>query len=220
MTTTPCSLGAARYIDAYALPANPAAGARHLQFGMGRQAVQTPPAVGRIFPHGWSTTDGSPMSIGVPVLPFLPSREPRSGWLADALRALAEVDEEIAEDGLPDISASARSEANRIIVALARHPRAPTVYPTQDGEIAIHFGSRDRPSSVIILLDRHGRGECYAYTGGRSRRAHYDAASDLPDGFVMEQLRALAPERMTHLSTQAGLGASAMTLLGGVPSGL
>ena len=48
---------------------------------------------------------------------------------------------------------------------------------------------------MVILLDNHGHGECYSYTGGRSRRAHYAVSSDLPDGFVMEQLSALTPDR-------------------------
>ena len=222
MTTTPSSLGAARRTDVYALPAHPAADSLYLQFGMRHHAIQTRPGGGPIFPAGWSTTDGSPMSIGARALPFHFAREPRSGWLADALRALAELDAEIAEDGLPDVGSSARSAANRIIVALARHPRAPTVYPTQDGEIAIHFRSRDRPDSVVILLDRHGRAECYAYTGGRSRRAHYDEASDLPDSFVMEQLRVLIPipTRVTHPAAPAGFSASEMMLLAGSPAGL
>ena len=219
MTTTPFSLGAARRIDVYALPAHPAAHPLHLQFGMRHHAIQTQPGGGPIFPAGWSTTDGSPMSIGTPALPFRPSRGPMSAWLADALRALTEVDDEIAEDGLPDVASSARKEAERIIIALARHPWAPTVYPTQDAEIAIHFKSPDAPGSVVILLDRHGRGECYAYTGGRSRRAHYDEASDLPDSFVMEQLRVLIPARMTHPAVPAGLGASEMMLLAGIPAG-
>ncbi len=106
------------------------------------------------------------------------------------------------------------------VVALARHPWAPTIYPTQDGEIAIHFKSPDSPGSVVILLDSHGHGECYAYSGGRRRHAHYDVASDLPDGFVIEQLSALVPERMAPSGTSAGLGASAMMLLAGLPTGL
>ena len=220
MTTTPSSLGGARRVDVYTLPARPAADPLHLQFGMGHRAIQTQPGGGPIFPDGWSTTDGSPMSIGAPALPFRPSREPMSAWLADALRALTEIDDEIAEDGLPDVAPSARKEAERIIIALARHPWAPTIYPTQDAEIAIHFRSPDAPSSVVVLLDRHGRGECYAYTGGRSRRAHYDVASDLPDGFVREQLRALAPGRAAGPATQEGLGTSAMVLFVGAPTGL
>ena len=220
MTTTPHGMSIARDIDVYTLPATAAADPLHLHFGMRSHAIQTPLSAGPTLSGGWPTTDGSPMSIGAPALPFRRSRGPMSAWLADARRALAEVDDEIAEDGLPEVAPSARQEAERIIVALARHPWAPTVYPTQDGEIAIHFRSPDRPSSVVILLDGHGRGECYAYTGGRSRRAHYDVASDLPDSFVMEQLRVLIPKRMTHPAAPAGLGTSEMMLFAGVPTGL
>lgn len=220
MTTTPYGLGAARDIDVYTLSATPAARSLHRQFGIRSHAHQPAPGPGPTFAPWWSTTDGSPMSVGAPAVAFQRSPRPRFAWLADARRALAEVDDEIAEDGLPEVAPSARQEAERIIVALAQHPWAPTVYPTQDGEIAIHFRSPDRPSSVVILLDGHGRGECYAYTGGRSRRAHYDVASDLPDSFVMEQLHVLIPKRMTHPAAPAGLGASEMMLLAGVPTGL
>ena len=123
---------------------------------------------------------------------FVRGRERRS-VVADALRALAELNDEIVEDGLPEIALRVRREAERIIAALAWHPWPPTVYPTQDAEIAIHFKSPDAPDSVVILLGGNGRGECYAYTGGHSRRARYGASSDLPDGFVMEQLAALMP---------------------------
>ena len=97
--------------------------------------------------------------------------ESPSAWLADALQALAELDDEIVEDGLPAIGPSARKEAERIIVGLARQPWAPTVYPTRDAEVAIHFKSPDSPGSMVLLLDNHGRG-------------------------VMEHLAALMPRRL------------------------
>ena len=219
MTTNLHSVGMEQDIDVYSQPRIPAGNTLDLQFQMRGQPLQIESPTGATFAAGWPVTEGPPMSIWAPAVAFQRSREPRPAWLADALRALAEVDDEIAEDGLPDVAPSARKEAGRIIVALARHPCPPTVYPTQDAEIAIHFKSPDAPSSVVILLDRHGRGECYAYTGGRSRRAHYDVASDLPDSFVMEQLRVLAPKRMTRPATQVGLGASAL-ILAGVPTGL
>lgn len=96
MTAAPSSLGAARRTDVYALPAHPAADLLDLQFGMRHHAIQTQPGGGPIFPAGWSTTDGSPMSVGVPALPFRSAREPGSVWLADALRTLEELDAEIA----------------------------------------------------------------------------------------------------------------------------
>ena len=208
-------------VDVYSLRAGSLAGSvPELQFQMRRHAVQATLPAGPIFASRWSTADRSPMSVGTPAVGFQRSRRPRSAWLADALRALAEVDDEIAEDGLSEINPSARKEARRIVVALARHPWAPTIYPTQDAEIAIHFKSPDLPNSVVILLDIQGQGECYAYTGGHSRRAHYDVSSDLPDGFVMEQLRALTPERMALPAAPEGLGASAMMLLAGVPTAL
>lgn len=115
-------------------------------------------------------------------------------WLADALAALASVDEEIAEEDLPEIDSATKMEAERLLADLARHPQAPTVYPTQDAEIAIHFKSSDLPDSVVILLNDSGQADCYAYTGGRSRRAHYETSSDLPGAFVLEQLRRLKPD--------------------------
>lgn len=108
------------------------------------------------------------MSVGTAAVGVRESPTPPSAWLAEARQALAELDDEMVEDGLPEIGPSVRREAERIIVGLARHPWAPTVYPTRDAE-------RRHP-----LLDNHGRGECYAYTGGHSRRAHYGASSDLP----------------------------------------
>jgi len=140
--------------------------------------------------------DESPMSVGAATIGVQGPRTPPSAWLANALQALVGLDDEIAEDGLPEIKPPVRKEAERIIVGLARHPWAPTVYPTRDAEVAIHFKSPDSPGSVVVLLDNHGRGECYAYTGGHSRHAGYEASSDLPDGFVMEQLAALMPPRV------------------------
>ncbi len=122
-------------------------------------------------------------------------REPSAIWLADALAALGEVDDEVAEENLPEIGSATRAEAVRIITALAGQPFAPTIYPTQDGEIAIHFKSPVQPSSVVILLNNGGQAECYACTAGGSRRVHYDVSSDLPDGFVMKQLGKCDVER-------------------------
>lgn len=167
----------------------------------------------------WAAAEESPTSGGkLTGAAFERLLTPKSAWLEDALGALAEVDDEITEDGLPEINSSARKEAERIIVGLARHPWAPTVYPTKDAEIAIHFKSPDLPNSVVILLNNHGQAECYAYTGGNSRRAHYDASSDLPDSFVMEQLRDLTPGRMAVSATPQGFYTSDMMLLAGVPT--
>ena len=119
----------------------------------------------------------------------------------NTLAALADVDDEIAEEELPQVGEATKIEAARIIKALARRAPAPTVYPTQDAEIALHFKAPGRTGTVVILLSDGGRADCHAYVGGASRRAHYDASSDLPDPFVLDQLRRLTPPIRAAVST-------------------
>ena len=121
-------------------------------------------------------------------------RPPEPRWLDDALAELAEVDDEIAEDGLPQVSDTTKAEAKRLVRALAWTPLAPSVYPTQDAEIALHFKSPGESGTVVILLSDGGQADCHAYVDGRSRRAHYQTSSDLPDAFVLDQLRRLTPD--------------------------
>lgn len=121
---------------------------------------------------------------------------PESRRLADALAELAEVDDEIAEENLPQVGETTKAEAERLVRALTQ--RAPArallaVYPTQDAGIALHFKAPGRPDAVLVLLRDDGRVDCHAYIGGRSRRAHYGISSDLPDVWVLDQLRRLAP---------------------------
>ena len=120
-------------------------------------------------------------------------RPPEPRWLDDALAELAEVDDEIAEDGFPQVSDMTKAAAETLVKALAwRTPLAPSVYPTQDAEIALHFQSPG-VGTVVILLSDGGRADCHAYVGDRSRRAHYQTSSDLPDAFVLDQLHRLTP---------------------------
>ena len=126
---------------------------------------------------------------------------PEPHWLANALAALADVDDEIAEEELPQVGEATKIEAARIIKALARRAPAPTVYPTQDAEIALHFKAPGRTGTVVILLSDGGRADCHAYVGGASRRAHYNTSSDLPDAFVLDQLRRLTPPIQAAVST-------------------
>ena len=116
---------------------------------------------------------------------------PGARWLADAIGELAEVDDEVAEEALPELLANTKKHARRIIFALAKQPIAPTVYPTADGEIALYFKSPVAASSVLILIGNDGQAACLSYINGKNRRARYDDASDLPDEFVKEQIWAL-----------------------------
>jgi len=127
-------------------------------------------------------------------------RSPEPSWLADALAELAEIDDEIAEENLPEVSGAMKAEAERILGAVARHALALAVYPTQDAEIALHFKSPGRPGAVLVLLRDDGRADCHAYVDGKSRYRHYETSADLPDAFVLDQLRCLVPDR-TGVST-------------------
>ena len=138
-------------------------------------------------------------------------RPPEPCWLADALAELAEIDDEIAEENLPEVSGAMKAEAERILRAVTRRAPAPTVYPTQDAEIALHFKSPGRPGAVLVLLRDGGRAGCHAYVDGKSRYRHYETSADLPDAFVLAQLRCLVPDR-------TGVSASGATVAPFPPS--
>ena len=138
-------------------------------------------------------------------------RPPDPCWLADALAELAESDDEIAEEDLPEVSGAMKAEAERILRAVTRRAPAPTVYPTQDAEIALHFKAPGRPGAVLVLLSDGGRADCHAYVDGKSRYRHYETSADLPDAFVLAQLRRLVPDR-------TGVSASGATVAPFPPS--
>lgn len=119
---------------------------------------------------------------------------PAATWLPSALEELEEIDREVIEDGLPVIKAETKGEAARILRELAGRTIQPTIYPTDDGEIVIHFQSPGVPAAVLIELGNDGQAACFSCVGGRNRMARFDDPSDLPDAFVMAQLEALAAE--------------------------
>ena len=120
--------------------------------------------------------------------------QPATTWLPSALEELEEIDREVLEDGLPTIKAETRGEAARILRKLDGKTIQPTTYPTDDGEIVIHFQSLGVPAAVLIELSNDGQAACFSCVGGKNRRARYDDSSDVPDAFVMAQLEALAGE--------------------------
>ena len=113
-------------------------------------------------------------------------------WLNSVLAELNHIDQEVAEESLPEIIPGTKDHARRILFALATQSIAPTVYPTEDGEFALYFKSPVATSAVLIVVGNDGQGACFSYVNGKNRRARYDDASELPDGFVREQLRRLA----------------------------
>ncbi len=122
------------------------------------------------------------------------TRDRVSSWLEGALEELDEIDGQIIEEGLPAIEAATRGEAVRILKHLDGQAMLPTIYPTPDGEIVIHFQSPGVPAAVLIEIGNDGHAACYSCIGEKNRRARYDDSSDLPDEFVSAQLRALRME--------------------------
>lgn len=112
-------------------------------------------------------------------------------WYLSALKELDELDAEIAEEGLPEITADMKKEARSIIEKLRNQPLAPVIYSTEEGEIVIQFKSPVKSSMIAIELDNRGEGACFCYTNGKNRYARYQDCSELPDGFVREQLQLL-----------------------------
>ena len=115
----------------------------------------------------------------------------RREWFNAALVELNDIDQEVVEENLPKILPQTKDRARSIVVALATQSIAPTVYPTEDGEIALYFKSPVAKSSVLILVGNDGQGACFSYVKGKNRRARYDDASELPDVFVRAQLQQL-----------------------------
>ena len=154
-----------------------------------------------------ATSSGGARAFG----PYGRFHPPESRRLADALAELAEVDDETAEENLPQVGEATKAEAERLVRALTRCAPARAllaVYPTQNAGIALHFKAPDRPGAVLVLLRDDGRADCHAYIGGRSRRAHYGTSSDLPDVWVLDQLRRLAPTLAGVSTPGAGFSSS------------
>lgn len=116
----------------------------------------------------------------------------RGEWLDTALAELNDIDREVAAESLPEIIPHTKDQARKILFALAPQTVVPTVYPTEDGEIALYFKPPAAKSAVLIVVANDGQAACFSYVNGKNRRARYEDASELPDDFVREQLRRLA----------------------------
>ena len=107
----------------------------------------------------------------------------------EVLQDIASLDDEMKADGLEPSTETMKNEARRIVIALAELHAEPTAYGTQDGDIAIQFGSGK--SAVVIELSRVGGAACFSHVKGKNRWARYDDSEDLPDEFVLSQLHEL-----------------------------
>jgi len=128
-------------------------------------------------------------SFTAPILAHDSPREPDlQAALADLVSAVDEAREE-KFDTLP--SDGVIESARRILERMYEMHRCRfEVYPTQDGEIAIS-ASAEQQRSVLVICDKEGGALCSVNLNGLHRRARYDSAATLPDGFVKEALAEL-----------------------------
>ena len=109
--------------------------------------------------------------------------------------ALSDLDgavDEAREEGFDTVpSDEAVENAQRVLRCMYALCRSRfEVYPMQDGAVAISApGGPGR--SVLVLCDRDGGALCSVNLSGKHRRAVYDSAAILPDGFVREALAEL-----------------------------
>lgn len=126
------------------------------------------------------------------IVEFMETAGGRNAALRDALNDLDEAATEAREEEFPVPSDLALANARRLLLAMYKlSPRRFEVYPTPDGEIAIHApGARGR--SVLLLCDSDGGALCLVNMDGKHRRARYSDTDSLPDGFVREALDEVA----------------------------
>ena len=108
--------------------------------------------------------------------------------LSVALADLREATAYAEEEGFPIPSKSAINNADRLLIEIHKiSPLHLEVYPTPDGEIAIHIPN-GRGRSVVVLCDSDGGALCMANLNGGHRRKKYPTSDALPDKFLRQAL--------------------------------
>ena len=108
--------------------------------------------------------------------------------LRDALIELKEAVDYAREEGFPIPSQIAITNAERLLKELSKVSSLHLeVYPTPDGEIAVHIPN-GRGRSVVLLCGSNGEALCLANLDSGHRRKSYATADALPDRFVSKAL--------------------------------
>ncbi len=114
--------------------------------------------------------------------------------LRDALVELKEASDYAREEGFPIPSQSAITNAERLLKELRKISSLHLeVYPTPDGEIAVHVPN-GRGRSVVLLCGSNGEALCLANLDSGHRRRNYATADSLPDRFLSQALVDLETE--------------------------
>ena len=117
--------------------------------------------------------------------------EPAREASADLRAALDELDgarAEAQQEGLAEPSELAINNARALLAPIyERYPAPIEVYPEMEGDITIYVSPGPR-RSVEVVCKRDGGARCQVNLDGLHRRAIYDSADMLPDGFLREAL--------------------------------
>ena len=123
----------------------------------------------------------------------LTQEDPYESELSVALTDLQEATEYAEEEGFPIPSKSAISNAERLLNEIHKISSLHLeVYPTLDGEIAIHIPN-GRGRSVVVLCDSDGGALCMANLDSGHRREKYPTSDALPDKFLRQAFMGANP---------------------------
>lgn len=105
-----------------------------------------------------------------------------------SIKDMKEVQAEAREEGYPVPSDVALRNADRLLSAMRKIlPQRFEVYPTPDGEVAIH-ASGGLGRAVVLLCDSDGGALCLVSIDGKNRRMRYSDTNALSDDFIREAL--------------------------------
>lgn len=115
--------------------------------------------------------------------------------LSLALTDLQDAADYAEEEGFPIPSKSAIDNAGRLLREIGKISTLHLeVYPTPDGEIAVHVPN-GRGRSVVLLCDSSGGALCLANLEGGHRRKSYLTVDALPDKFLRRAFMDLESEQ-------------------------
>ena len=135
------------------------------------------------------------MAISRADLPHSATEHPDNANLLLALTDLQDVSDYAREEGFPIPSDAAIDSAERLLRDIhAITPLHLEVYPTPDGEIAVHVPN-GRGRSVMLLCGSDGGALCMANLESGHRRKRYATADALPDKFLRRAFVDLESER-------------------------
>ncbi len=122
------------------------------------------------------------------------SDEPNDQRFSIALADLQDASDYAREEGFPIPSKSSIDNARYLLNEIHKiSPLLLEVYPTPDGEIAIH-SPNGRGRSVLLLCSSDGGALCLANLESGHRRKSYPTTDTLPDKFLRQVFMDLESE--------------------------